>query len=121
MFLAKACFTQLTSGSVVVHRRKPSDINNLNSHVQLALQAIIIISLHIIKANRTMGELPRHVANETRTNSNGKVRFSIFIVHRKLFTALPEKFMSSPAVFVDTETKKDKKSVEAQCVLLESP
>ena len=71
-----------TSGSVVVHRRKPSEcnINNYNPHVLLAWQAnmdiqyvlnayacVMYVASYIMKTDRAMGELLRRVANEERT------------------------------------------------------
>ena len=144
--LAKACVTHseyeealgvATSGSVVVHRRKPSEcnINNYNPNVLLAWQAnmdiqyvlnayacVMYVASYIMKIDCAMGELLRRVADETRTEdlkTQMKKVGAAFLSHRELsaqeaayrILPLPMKSMSRPVVFVDTNLKKDRISV----------
>ena len=98
-----------TTGSVVVHRHKPSEcnINNYNPHVLLAWQAnmdiqyvlnayacVMYVASYIKKTDRAMGELLRRVANETRTEDLKAQRRRLVqhlsptgsLVHKKLLT-----------------------------------
>ena len=115
------------SSSVVVHKRKPSEcnINNYNPHVMLAWQAnmdlqyvlnayacLMYVASYIMKTDRAMGELLKHVATETRTE---ELKAQI-LNHREVsaqeaayrILPLPMKSMSRQVVFVDTNAKKDR-------------
>ena len=91
-----------SKGSVIVFKREPSEcfVNNYNSAVMLAWQAnmdlqyvlnpyacIMYVASYILKTDRALGELLRHVANEVRTEELrtqlNKVG-SAFLTHREV-------------------------------------
>ena len=132
-------------GNVVILKRKPSEcmVNNYNGPVMLAWQAnmdlqyvlnayacIMYVASYIMKTDRAMGVLLKHVASEARTEElKGQIKKvgSAFLTHREVsaqeavyrLLSLPMKQLSRSVVFVDTNPKseriavlKDKTSLE---------
>lgn len=118
-------------GNVVVLRREPNEcfINNYNGSVMLAWQAnmdlqyvlnayacVMYVASYIMKTDRTMGQLLKHVAAEARTEelkSQLRKVGSAFLTHREVsaqeavyrILSLPMKQLSRSVVFVDTNAK----------------
>ena len=120
------------TGNIVLLKRKPNEgcINNYNLSVMLAWQAnidiqfvinayacVMYIASYIMKTERSMGELLKRVAAESRTDEL-KVQLrkvgSAFLTHREVsaqqavyrLLSLPMKQLSRSVVFVDTNPKR---------------
>ena len=124
-------------GSVVVLKREPSEcmVNNYNGPVMLAWQAnmdlqyvlnayacIMYVASYIMKSDRAMGVLLKHVASEARTEelkSQMQKVGSAFLTHREVsaqeavyrLLSLPMKQLSRSVVFVDTNPKSERIAV----------
>ena len=126
-----------TNGNVVVLKREPGEccINNYNPSVLLAWQAnmdiqfvlnayacVMYVASYIMKTERSMGELLKRVAAETRTDElKTQLRKvgSAFLTHREVsaqeavyrLLSLPMKHLSRSVVFVDTNPKNERIAV----------
>ena len=126
-----------SKGNVVVLRRKPNEcsINNYNPSVMLAWQAnmdiqfvlnayacVMYVASYIMKTERSMGELLKHVAAESRTDEL-KMQLrkvgSAFLTQRELsaqgavyrLLSIPMKQLSRSVVFVNTNPKHEQIAV----------
>ena len=123
-----------TTGSVVVLKREPCEcyINNYNAPVMLAWQAnmnlqyvlnayacVMYVASYIMKTERSMGVLLKHVATEARTEelkSQLRKVGSAFLTHREVsaqeavyrILSLPMKQLSRSVVYVDTNPKQER-------------
>ena len=126
-----------TNGNVVVLKREPNEcfINNYNPSVMLAWQAnmdiqfvlnayacIMYVASYIMKTERSMGELLKHVAAEARTDelrSQLRKVGSAFLTQREVsaqeavyrIMSLPMKQLSRSVVFVDNNPKNERIAV----------
>ena len=126
-----------SNGSVVVLKREPNErfINNYNPSVMLAWEAnmdiqfvlnayacVMYVASYIMKTERSMGELLKHVAAEARTEELKKQLRKVgsaFLTHREVsvqeavyrILSLPLKQMSRSVVFVDTNPKNERIAV----------
>lgn len=125
-----------SKGSIAVLKREPNEcnINNYNAPVTLAWQAntdiqyvlnayacVMYVASYIMKTDRAMGRLLKHVASEARTEElKQQLRKvgSTFLtqevsaqeaVHRIL--SLPMKHLSRSVVFIDTNPKSERIAV----------
>ena len=124
-------------GSVVLLKREPSEcmVNNYNGPVMLAWQAnmdlqyvlnayacIMYVASYIMKTDRAMDVLLKHVASEARTEelkSQMRKVGSAFLTHREVnaqeavyrLLSLPMKQLSRSVVFVDTNPKNERIAV----------
>ena len=126
-----------TNSSVVILQREPSEcyINNYNPSVMLAWQAnmdiqfvlnayacVMYVASYIMKTERSVGELLKHVAAEARTDElKTQLRKvgSAFLTHREVsaqeavyrLLSLPTKMLSRSVVFVNTNPKNERIAV----------
>ena len=126
-----------SKGSTVLLKRNPDEckVNNYNSAVMLAWQAnmdiqyvlnayacVMYVASYIMKAERSMGDLLKRVACESRTDElKTQLRKvgAAFLTHREVsaqeaayrILSLPMKQLSRSVVFVDTNTKNERISV----------
>ena len=124
-------------GSVVLLKRVPSEcmVNNYNGPVMLAWQAnmdlqyvlnayacITYVASYIMKTDRAMGVLLKHVAAKARTEElRSQVRKvgSAFLTHREVsaqeavyrLLSLPMKQLSRSIVFINTNPKSERIAV----------
>ena len=118
-----------TKGSVVILKRKPN-INNHNASVMLAWQAnmdiqcvlnayacVMYVASYIMKTEKSMGELLKHVAAEARTEEL-KMQMhkvgSAFLTHREVSAqeaVYRILLLSRSVVFVDTNPKHERIAV----------
>ena len=126
-----------TKGSVVILKCKPSEcnINNHNASVMLAWQAnmdthyvlnayacVMYVASYVMKTEKSMGELLKHVAVEARTDElkmQMRKSGSTFLTHREVsaqetvyrILSLPMKQLSRSVVCVDTNPKQERIAV----------
>ena len=126
-----------SKGNTVLLKRDPDacKINNYNIAVMLAWQAnmdiqyvlnayacVMYVASYIMKAERSMGELLKRVAGETRTDElRAQLRKvgSAFLTHREVsaqeaayrILSLPMKQLSRSVVWVDTNPKNERIAV----------
>ena len=125
-----------SKGSVVVLNREPNEWNNnYNGSVTLAWQAntdiqyvlnayacVMYVALYIMKKDRAMGQLLRHVASEARTEELKQQLRKVglaFLTHREVsaqeavyrILSLPMKQVSRSVVYVDTNPKNERVAV----------
>ena len=124
-------------GNVVVLKREPNEcsINNYNASVMLAWQAnmdlqyvlnayacIMYVASYIMKTERAMGVLLKHVASEARTEelkSQLRKVGSAFLTHREVsaqeavyrILSLPMKQLSRSVVYVNTNPTNERIAV----------
>ena len=123
-----------SKGSVVVLKREPNErnVNNYNGPVTLAWQAntdiqyvlnayacVMYVASYIMKKDRAMGQLLKHLASEARIEQLLLKQLrkvgSTFLTHREVsaqeavyrILSLPMKQLSRSVVFVDTNSKSE--------------
>lgn len=133
-----------TKGNVLVLKRRPKEcnINNYNAPVMLAWQAnmdiqyvlnayacVMYVASYMMKTEKAMGELLKHVAAEARTEEL-KMQMrkvgSAFLTHREVsaqeavyrILSLPMKQLSRTVVFVDTNPKHERIAVLKNSTIL---